>query len=276
MESISDNRSKENRVLFDKAMLNVISYLESLDDVSSVDFQVRGSPCSNADVAAWERKNMPYKLPNDMKALFTLFNGFSLKWKIMLGSDSNEIGYLSLNKLESIVRVPIEGQLVPHFNHANMHDINIAHSSKSSMTPYALPDPTTSAAFVIDSHPVHGQIVLFYSSKLPTSSSVILNNAQSQSALTSGYENPEIWLQDTSGRWHFITSNISQYLRLLIMHLGIMGWIMVYTPEGVSPATFQWMSLYCKERLVLDLYWNKKQQQCKELQHAVTTSHPNK
>ena len=75
------------------------------------------------------------------------------------------------------------------------------------------------------------------------------------------FDAPEIWLHDNSLRWHFICSSVSQYCRLMIMHLGILGWPLIFTPEGIPPTTYQWMCIHCKERLILDLYWQKKLQQ---------------
>jgi hypothetical protein len=38
----------------------------------------------------------------------------------------------------------------------------------------------------------------------------------------------------------------------MVVHLGIYGWQSAFTPEGASPATQQWMRMFCKERLIVD------------------------
>ena len=68
------------------------------------------------------------------------------------------------------------------------------------------------------------------------------------------YEDPEIWIQDASSNWYFITDSFTKYLRLAVVHLGIIGWQNTYTSTGLSPVTKQWMSFFCKERLTLDLH----------------------
>jgi len=36
---------------------------------------------------------------------------------------------------------------------------------------------------------------------------------------------------------------------LMMMHVGVHGWQLAYTPEGISLITKQWMNLFCRERL---------------------------
>jgi hypothetical protein len=63
------------------------------------------------------------------------------------------------------------------------------------------------------------------------------------------YEEPEVWFQDISARWHFVSATFSNFLRLLLAHMGVFGWHMAYTPEGLSAETIHWMGLFCKERI---------------------------
>lgn len=242
MDTINDN----NKALFNSMMLNVITYLESLDDVRNIDFETNGNPCSDYQFTSWENKNMPYKLPNDLKALYRLMNGYSLKWKVAVGSAVTEVGNIALNNLENVVRIPVEGQIIHHH-------ISCEYTGSISNNPYILspssnipckPDISTCAAFVIDSHPMFGQICLLYST-----------NSNNKIGSTFKFDSPEIWFQDCSCRWHYVASTLSQYLRLQTLHLGIFGWIFAYTPEGIPPVTYQWLNIYCKERLILDTYW---------------------
>lgn len=145
----------------------------------------------------------------------------------------------------------------------------IAPSSVLGRSTMSVPDINTSAAFVVDSHPSFGQVALIFQSRA-TEVSTLVNPStgkllSSKSTLFSGstgslpHELSEIWLQDTSGRWHYMCNTITQYLRLAIVHLGIHGWPLVFTPESLPPSTQQWLSVHCKERLVLDLYWHDRQ-----------------
>jgi len=219
--------------MFNDAMLNVVTYLESLDDVSNVDLKLLGEG-SVIDINTWERKNLPYKIPNDMKGMYTLFNGFELKWKAIVGSQTLEIGHLCVNKMDKITRIPLDGQFMPSTTSSNYESV----------------DTEGSTGFLLDSHPMCGQIVLVYCSR----SRDTAGQPQVQ------FDHPEVWLQDNSLRWHFIASTFTQFCRLMVVHLGIVGWPLAFTPEGLSPVTTQWMNIYCKERLILDLHWQKKVQ----------------
>jgi hypothetical protein len=61
-----------------------------------------------------------------------------------------------------------------------------------------------------------------------------------------------------SARWHYISKTFTQYFRLMVIHVGIHGWQLAFTPEGVPPVTQQWMGLFCKERLIVDKYWRDR------------------
>ena len=246
---------KDLKTVFNSSMLNVLTYLENLDDVCGIDCKL-SIGASNADILNWEKKNMPYKLPNDLKLMFSLFNGFNLKWKVNTGLQLLDIGYMNVNKIDNVIRIPVEGGNA---------------SGNGSDNAF---DAATSAGFLIDSHTVHGQIILLYKSKCELSSSTGANNASCASTGTKAIassnsslhvlnlDSPEIWLQDTSSKFHYLTYNFTSFLRLMVMHLGIVGWPLVFTPYGITPSTYQWMNIYCKERLILDIHWldnNNKQ-----------------
>ncbi len=64
--------------------------------------------------------------------------------------------------------------------------------------------------------------------------------------------NPTVWFRDRGGGWHFVAANFTCFFRLMLVHLGILGWELAYTPQGLMPLTVQWMRLYCPERLMFD------------------------
>jgi len=95
-----------------------------------------------------------------------------------------------------------------------------------------------------------GQVCLLYA---PKSGKDTTPNTTSTNTFI--FNSPEVWFQDCACRWHYIAATLPQYLRLLTLHMGILGWLFVYTPEGIPPVTYQWLNIYCKERLILDTYW---------------------
>jgi len=102
-----------------------------------------------------------------------------------------------------------------------------------------------SAAFVIHSFPEYGNICLLYRTN-------INNNTNDN------YSSPEIWYQDQFANWHYICNNFTQLMRIMVTHFGISGWQLAFTPEGLPLVTRQWMNLFCKERLTIDLLAHEK------------------
>ena len=217
----------EKRALFDKTVLNVLSFLESCAECHSLDFRP-GDEVQAHEVAIWEKRNAPYKLPTDLKNFHSIFNGIQLNWNAEIGDRSINIGEIKVNKLEDIERFIVNG-----FFQNKWKDVSIN-----------CPDFAKAVAYTIDTCDV-GTVHLLY------------QNNDERNEEGSNYpnplENPEVWLVDRCGRYHYICPSFKQYLRLMVTHLGIRGWQLAFTPEGLSPETQQWMNIFCKERLITDL-----------------------
>lgn len=65
-----------------------------------------------------------------------------------------------------------------------------------------------------------------------------------------------IWFQDLSCEWNFICNSFSDYLRLMIMHLGLIRWQYAFTKIGLNPITMQWLRFLVPNRLNIDLKHN--------------------
>jgi hypothetical protein len=61
-----------------------------------------------------------------------------------------------------------------------------------------------------------------------------------------------VWFQDLACKWHYVSPSFTHYFRLMVVHLGIIGWQYAYTDIGLDNVTRQWMRLYCPERLAAD------------------------
>jgi hypothetical protein len=139
--------------------------------------------------------------------------------------------------------VEIAGRVVPMGNIMihNINDIN-----KMEIVGNIINDETlskdNSAAFLIHSCPEYGNVCLLYRS-----------NTNSSTNDNDNFSTPEIWYQDHLGNWHFICHTFTQLMRIMVVHLGISGWQLAFTPEGLPLVTRQWMNLFCKERLAIDL-----------------------
>lgn len=62
-----------------------------------------------------------------------------------------------------------------------------------------------------------------------------------------------IYFQSASTRWYYVASTFEDYHRLLLMHVGVRGWLYAFTDVGLTAATRQWMSFLAPQRLAIDL-----------------------
>lgn len=125
-------------------------------------------------------------------------------------------------------------------------------------------DPKTSAAYIIDNLSTldYGRVALVYRKDVvtPLSSSgaddphpISVTDGLKVKSLSLAYDEPEVWMQDTSSRWYFVAPSFIQYFRVAVSHLGIIGWQKAFTPSGLPTTTKQWMAMFCQERLLIDL-----------------------
>jgi tubulin polyglutamylase complex subunit 2 len=230
----------QQRMIFDKVSLGIISYLETLDECHEIQFQC-AKEASNYDITLWEKKNSPLKLPNDLKKFYsTVFNGFTLQWNIEEGNSSViTVGEMKVNPVEEIKIQSFDVFFVQSYLPAD-----IIPPSMSNCTMYSL-----------DSDCSVGTVVLLYRHSPPGSSSsdvvLLSDNSSSSSPLNS----PEIWLLTTTCQLIYICSSFTQYFRLMVSHLGIYQWQLAFSNDGFSEVTEQLMSLFCKERLVIDKHY---------------------
>lgn len=193
--------------------LSCLSYLESFEFCQLSDFRC-GDGALTHELLLWDKRNVPFKLPRDMKSFYMVFNGLSLTWDVNTGSRSVPVGEFQLNRLDGVQRCPMDGTFCPN----EWKDVVIVQ-----------PDAKTCAAFLLQSVADVGDVYLVYRQPQSTSSkssgggSSTGNNENEYIGLInqSGlYENPEVWFVDISMRWHFVCQSFTQYLRLLVSHLG--------------------------------------------------------
>lgn len=214
--------NENQKKCFDKMALNVISNLESYPEVI-VDFQTPPAPVMSHETIIFEKRNSSIRLPDDIKSFYCHLNGFKIQWKVEIGGKPVVIGDLGINRLDELQQITPDGFFVTDF----LQHRAVGREELQILT-----------GFILDSSEV-GNIVLLYKRK---------------PGLCDGRENDsEIWLQDQSNYWHFISSTFTQYMRLMVVHFGIIGWQMAFTSDGLSKTCMQWMNLYCKERLITDL-----------------------
>ena len=235
----------DRREAFNKATLSCITYLESFPECRNVNFQC-GDGAASHESLVWYKKNAPYKLPKDLKNFYSMFNGVHLSWNVELGDRVIQVGEIRVNRMEAVKPVDVEGSFSP----------GLWSDSSSSV-----PDKSSSAAFILDSHCEVGDVVLLYRTKqIPSKSMDEESEVSPTDSVESPcfYEEPEVWFVDQSSRWHYLCKTFTQYLRLLVIHLGVHGWQLAFTAEGLPSTTEHWMTMFCKERLIIDRYWRER------------------
>jgi len=161
------------------------------------------------------------------------------------------VGELNVHRLDLISRCTLEGSVFQSL----------------SGSP-GLPDPKSSAVFTVEScSDGGGQVVLLYrqpsgpggggggeagSSSPSHPPNVFVVEEGGGTKENYSYENPQVWFQDPSTRWHYVCSSFTEYLRLSVAHFGIIGWQAAFSPEGLRTSTAHWMGLVCPERLCVD------------------------
>lgn len=222
MRASSPSKAHPKAVLLNNIAFNVLSYLEAQDGIRDLEMITKDGVQAH-DIVSWERKNIPYKLSSDLRAFYSMFNGLFVKWSCAVGDSLLPVGEIRINSIEAFIRIPIDGRFV---------------TSELMQAQVVPPDPHTCAAFLLDSFCEYGQII------------AVLR----PSSVGEDMPEPEVWFQDLSARWHFISHTFKQYMRVMVLHLGIVGWQMAYTAEGLPLSAQQWMRVYCKERLCVDLH----------------------
>jgi tubulin polyglutamylase complex subunit 2 len=262
------------RDLFDRVCLSCLTYLETFEECSLVTFTGHDK-ASDHDLDLWEKQSLPYQLPEDMKSFYRMFNGFNVKFMVEAGAATLPVGAMQLNNLKGIKRLPLEGQFpgIPDISGMTsaafvlddtMEDGNIVLLYRSAadremcVISSRSKDKEQFKVGIGKSGSASNIIAMSTTTNKPSMSDAI-SPTSNPSASTNpdttqaGYENPEIWFQDRSARWHFLSRTFSDFLRVMVVHLGIDGWAMAFTPEGVSAVTQQWMGVFNRERLCLDV-----------------------
>ena len=51
-------------------------------------------------------------------------------------------------------------------------------------------------------------------------------------------DNVEVWFLDRSLQWHFLANSFTNYYRLVISHLGLPQWQLLFTQDGLPPMLY--------------------------------------
>lgn len=204
---------------------SLVAHLESIESVRDVQLAARPG-ASIGEMLSWERANYPAQLPAELKAFLALCDGLSLTWSVEHMGDELRIGCLHINELKRIARADVE-QAEIGIESAQSHSGAGGRSAQLGLVGVG----DGHMAFDLDSTVLDGRLCLFY--RLPATDS------------------PQVWFQDLSRCWFFVAETFADYLRLLVVHLGLPRWQYVYSEVGLDPAAKYWIRLFAPHRLEL-------------------------
>ncbi|KAF2879560.1 hypothetical protein ILUMI_26609 [Ignelater luminosus] len=162
-------------------------------------------PLTNSEISDWEEEE-GVSLPDDLRSFYSSSNGYMFEWTYTFGDGTPKesvVGRIEVNSLEKLRRVY-------GYETTNESGITVCKGR------FVLRLSLESKLFELSLIPERGRIVLVY--------------------LYPNYE-PSIWLLMSNMKFYFLADNITLYLRMSIVHLGIPLWQLAYTPEGVPQWT---------------------------------------
>ncbi|KAF7259674.1 Tubulin polyglutamylase complex subunit 2 [Paragonimus skrjabini miyazakii] len=198
------------------------TYLKSKPAVCEVNVETY-PPVEKQSIDDWLQNN-GVQLPEDVRNFYLTTNGLLLTWYNSIGETKSLIGRISINAIEKLKPVSFELDQV---------DFN---SNLETSVDVFLSDLI---GFEGDSPPNY----MFLLECCNNSRVVLLILDE----LYSG-----IYLLDQDATFHKICDTLLQYLRLAIVHLGILDWHAWYTPIGPTPQALQYFALYTPERLSIN------------------------
>jgi hypothetical protein len=215
---------------------NLFSYLRALPGFQDLktEFRPEATP---GELEQWQDGNEPFVLPADLKGFLQITDGMSLRWKAESLQTEITVGAVDLNCLNRIERMEDVDSLLQRSAAASgAHPQTLLDVDLESH-----PRPEHVAAFILERNPKVGDVALVY-------------ELDGGGAAASPHDDrePTVWFRDKGGGWHYVAASFTCYYRLLVVHLGILGWQYAFTPQGLDPLSVQWMRLYCPERLMLD------------------------
>ena len=243
----------------------VAEYLKEHVGVQDVKY-VPGKPATMSDIQAWEDANLPFKLPEDLKAFLLSSDGFKMTWDVLFKQEVHHLGNMHINSLAEIKKMPM--MLVPH-DDADDDDLLVVppgsvwdprREDDGARGPDGWKPPFPSAAFDLDSSVRHGRVALVFVPSFEASSSGS-NVGDELTPTRSVLHKAQVWFQDISTRWHIMADSFSEYSRLMTAHLGLPRWHYKLMDVGMDRPTTQWFNFFRPELLAMDLDKGKLRRQ---------------
>ena len=60
---------------------------------------------------------------------------------------------------------------------------------------------------------------------------------------------PQVWFQDLGCTWCFVANSFTDYVKLMLAHLGLPHWQYAFTESGIDPVAKHWFRFLAPDRL---------------------------
>jgi tubulin polyglutamylase complex subunit 2 len=268
-------------------LTNFLSQHESIKDV-----QVSQEPGVNdSEIDEWNRENEPCELPQDVVSFLCAQNGLDLKWFVSYSDEYLRLGTIHINAIKHIAALTIEpnthvfsvAQAVTALRrccgssthgHKLEEDENTPHPNQryslyKDVSPSVLKDPvihrmsldmlpvydqlftntidssmygTIMYAYELDSFTHKGTVALVY---------MLEPGAEDVSNIMNVQE-PCVCYRDIDGIWYLVANSFSEYVRLMVLHLGLPDWLTAFTANGLTQSCATWLGFFAPERRAMD------------------------
>jgi len=190
--------------------------LEDMHDVFNIVQDEKPATTPEA-IEAWQKRFFPMNLPLDVKSFLKSSDGLKVTWQVQHGGDDLlPLGAMRINALAEMTPVPPEALLNER-------------GERCAELPAPLPGGTQ--AFDLDAQCSYGRVCL------------ISTGGRGEHSAA------QVWFQDLGCTWCFLANSFTDYVKLMLAHLGLPHWQYAFTESGIDPVAKHWFRFLAPERL---------------------------
>lgn len=208
----------------------LVEFLEGKPGVKGVKLTVN-KPATSGEIAVWEESHH-CQLPEDLGQFYLTNDGLTLHWNYLYNDTIVQLGRINIKSLSGLKQLGVAQSGHTSWTHPSLLDLEEDSDGSRQRPSFTQP----CRVFPLDYCPSCGHTCLVY-----------MHNTASQAAVSS------IWLLDLSLKWYYLSSSFSVYLRLAVVHLGLLQWPYALTPNRLSPQYQRWFHMFIPKRLAVDM-----------------------
>ena len=220
--------------------------------------KTRGA-AGDAELRSWDALHPELRLPRDYALFLSCSNGVDMRWVIRRDAGASSVarvagtgaGKIHLNSLKDLAVVTIDDPtLVEAFDDSDADPSIAAAASTTAASSSAASSASGGAA---------AAATIATAGALPLPLHGVRIDAGDEGVVALVYRPRlrcyQVWFQDLACMWHFAADSFTNYMRLAIMHAGVLHWRYIFAPIGLDPTTAQWIRWLLPERFAVDDEW---------------------